>query len=194
MNTEFADLIQRCRQGNRDAMAELVARYEADVRIVARARVGAALRPHVDSVDLIQSLHRSVLLGLRNRKFEIETPEQLLGLARTIVQRKAARHWRKLARQRRLGDTREDHDLAERLALLDSGSSDPCRIAELRDLARKLLSEFAPQDQELLRLRLQGFSTVEAARQLGLDPDVTRARLSRIRRRLAAEHLADGLV
>lgn len=175
-------------------MTELVSRYEADVRIVARARVGAALRPHLDSIDLIQSLHRSVLLGLRNQKFDIETPEQLLGLAKTIVRRKAARYWRKIARQQRLSTGNDHQDLAFKLAHLESNTSDPHRIAELRDLARKLLAELAPQDQDLLRLRLDGFSTVDAARQLGLDPDVTRARLSRIRRRLAAEHLADGLV
>ena len=42
-------------------MEELVAAYEPEVRLVARVRLGTALRPYLDSVDLVQSVHRSVL-------------------------------------------------------------------------------------------------------------------------------------
>jgi RNA polymerase sigma-70 factor (ECF subfamily) len=37
-----------------------------------------------------------------------------------------------------------------------------------------------------VELRLQGYSTADAARELGLDADVLRVRLSRLRQRLRA--------
>lgn len=176
-------------------MAELIRRYESDVHIVARARVSSALRPHLDSIDLMQSLHRSVFVGLRNKKFDIETPEQLMGLALTIVKRKAARHWRKLSKQQRLsGAHANDLTTARRLVQVTAEDDDPARMAEIEDVVDQLLAGLNSRDQQLLRLRLEGYSTIEAARELRLDPDVTRARLSRIRRKLERARVAQGLV
>ena len=60
----FSDLVDRVRQGDATAISELIANYEEDVRLVARARLGPALQPYVDSVDLLQSVHKSLLAGL----------------------------------------------------------------------------------------------------------------------------------
>ena len=48
----------------------------------------------------------------------------------------------------------------------------------------RILPHLDDKDRRLVELRLQGFSTAEAARQLGEDADVLRVRLSRLRRRL----------
>src|SRR5688572_12807585 len=98
----FAALLGRARQGDEAALAELAAKYEPEVRIDARVQLGQALRPYLDSMDLVQSVHRSLLVGLRQNKFEFASPENLIGLALTMVRRKVARHWRKLRRQHRL--------------------------------------------------------------------------------------------
>ena len=191
MPNAFNELVLRCRSGDAQAMAELIELYEADVRIVARARIGVALRPHIDSVDLMQSLHRSVLLGLRNQRFEIETPEQLCALALTIVQRKAARHWRRAVRQQRLSGVLRGASLHDRL--LEIRTQDPSlQQPELDEIFQQLVSQLSTEDQQLLQLRLEGYSTVDAARSLKLDPDVTRARLSRLRKKLVrAKSLID---
>src|SRR6516162_8974972 len=111
---DFAALLARARQGDRAALAQLSQQYEPKVRLVARVLLGPALRPHLDSVDLVQSLHKSLLLGLRQGKFAISGPDGLLALALTLVRRKVARHWRHLQRQRRL----------------DSGSAETGSLAE----------------------------------------------------------------
>lgn len=183
MTNEFCQLVARCRHGDQQAMAKLISLYEADVRIVARARIGHALRPYVDSIDLMQSLHRSVLMGLRNDKFDITSPEQLCGLAAVIVRRKAARHWRRAVRQQRVSGVFPTTSLNDRLRELGSEDSS-LQDVELNEILLELLSKLSAQDQKLLKLRLDGYSTVDAARQLGLDPDVTRARLSRLRKKL----------
>src|SRR5438477_12507694 len=99
---EFVTLLAQARQGDRSALAELSQQYEAKVRMVARVLLGPALRPHLDSVDLVQSVHRSLMLGLRQDKFDISSPDKLIGLALTLVRRKVARQWRHLQRQKRL--------------------------------------------------------------------------------------------
>src|SRR5207302_3303979 len=99
---DFASVLARARGGDRAALGQLAREYEPKLRLVARVLLGPALRPYLDSVDLVQSVHRSLLLGLRDQKFDISSPENLLGLALTMVRRKVARHWRHLQRQRRL--------------------------------------------------------------------------------------------
>jgi RNA polymerase sigma-70 factor (ECF subfamily) len=62
----FADLLARARRQDPAALAELVQRYESRVRMVARVLLGPALRPYLDSLDLVQSVHRSLMLGIQH--------------------------------------------------------------------------------------------------------------------------------
>lgn len=167
-------------------MAQLVARYEPEVRLVARVRLGAGLRPHMDSVDVVQSVHRSLLVGLREGKFDISSPDKLVALALSMVRRKVARHWRKLRRQQRLSDiaSSDSHDVPALLASISHSDSDPAQAAELKDQIERVYRELDAVERRLIELRLDGCSTAEAARALGLDPDVLRVRLSRLRQRL----------
>jgi RNA polymerase sigma-70 factor (ECF subfamily) len=184
----FARLLERARRGDQEALSELVRQYEPEVRIVARVRLGAALRPYLDTVDLVQSVHRSLLIGLRQDKFDISSPEKLVALALTIVRRKAARHWRRLQRQQRLsvGPAAADN-LPPLLASLASPQADPAELAQFNDVLQQLWKSLDGHDRQVLQLRLQGHSTAEVARTLGLDADVLRVRLSRLRQRLRAE-------
>src|SRR5215207_8494949 len=95
----FDDLLARARLGDSAAMSALAKRYEPEVLAVARVRLGPALRPYLDTFDLVQSVHRSLIVGLRNNKFAFSGPEQLVALAVTIVRRKAARQWQRAQRQ-----------------------------------------------------------------------------------------------
>jgi RNA polymerase sigma-70 factor (ECF subfamily) len=182
---DFQVLVTRVQLGDEDALAELTQRYEKEVRLAARVLLGRFLRTHLDSVDLVQSVHHTLLLGLRQHRFTLTTPQQLLGLAVTLVRRKIARHWRKLQRQQRL-----DIHAAETCAGQDlrtcpnSTESDPAKAAEYNDLLCHICNQLDERERRVIELRLQGCSTAEVARQLGLDADVLRVRLSRLRRRL----------
>src|SRR5262245_57385672 len=98
---EFEDLLVRARGGDREALAQLATKYEPKVRLVARVLLGPALRTHLDSLDLVQSVHKSLLIGLRQNRFDLATPENLMALALTLVRRKVARQWRRIRRQQR---------------------------------------------------------------------------------------------
>src|SRR5438128_1374600 len=100
---EFTALLARTRQGDKSAVAEVVQRYEHIIHRAARALLGPQMRPFLDSLDIVQSVHRSLLIGVRREKFEIASTSGLIALALTMVRRKIARHWRKLQHQPRFG-------------------------------------------------------------------------------------------
>jgi RNA polymerase sigma factor (sigma-70 family) len=187
---DFAVLLARARGGDREALDQLVRDYEPRLRLVARVLLGPALRPYLDSVDLVQSVHRSLLLGLRDQKFSLETPENLLALALTLVRRKVARHWRRLQRQQRLS-TESPADLAGVLTAWTSPQDDPARAAQFRDQVAQLCQNLSDAERRLLELRLQGYSPAESAAELGLSPVAFRVRLTRLRQRLRGAGVLD---
>jgi len=65
-------------------------------------------------------------------------------------------------------------------------SQDPAAIASYNDQVELILSRLSEQEQRVLQLRLLGNSTADVARQLGLNGDVLRVQLSRLRKRLRA--------
>jgi len=178
----FLELIARAHRGDQPALTELAGRYEVEVRLMARVLLGPLLRPHFDSMDLVQSIHRRLLIALRDDKVQIATPAELLALVLTMVRRKVAQHARQLSRRQRLTNRAltlgvwRTHEVSRH---------DPARTAQDNDEVRRLLDQLDGTERRVVELRLQGHSTAEAARELGLDPDVLRVRLSRLRKKLS---------
>jgi RNA polymerase sigma-70 factor (ECF subfamily) len=188
----FAALIARARESDPAALAELVRRYEPRVRLVARVLLGPALQPYVDSMDLVQSVHRSVLRGVQEGKLAVSTPEELVALVRTMVRRKAARQWRRARRQRRLeSGSCDSANLPDLLLALQSNEEDPARAAQLSEAVRRLCDGLDAGQRRLMELRLDGHTTAEIAAELGLSDVALRVRLTRLRQRLRASGVLD---
>jgi RNA polymerase sigma-70 factor (ECF subfamily) len=138
-------------------------------------------------MDLVQSVHRSLMIGLHEGKFDLAGPDQLIALALTLVRRKAARQWRRHQRQLRLSrGAGETTDLAQMLTALSAAPEGPARAAELNDQIEHLCRDLNPVERRLLALRMQGYSTAEIAQQLDLHPVALRIRMTRLRQRLQA--------
>ncbi len=191
----FADLLARGREGDAAALDALARQYEPEVRLVARLRLGPALRPYLDSMDLVQSVHRSLLVGLKQNKYELKEPGNLIALALTIVRRKAARHWRRLQKQDRPSDgASSEANTPAVLRNLTDAAPEPGASVELEDTYQKLAASLSPEEKQLLDLHLQGLRTVEIAERLGQNADVLRVKLSRLRAKLRASGVADELL
>lgn len=186
---DFADLLRRAADGDAAAVDALVTQYEPKVRIVARVLLGPALRPYLDSVDLAQSVHLSIVAGLRDNRFRVATPDDLIGLAVTVLRRKAAKHWRHLQRQRRLsgdGSARGGANLSGVLAALSSGGIDPAADAQFRDQLDHLCAHLDDAERQILDQRLDGHTPAEIADRIGVSRVALRVRLTRLRQRLHA--------
>ena len=181
------ELLARFQAGDERCLAELLQDFEPEIRRVARLRLGPLLRPHLDSLDMVQSVCVTLIEGFRRDQFTVTQPEQLVALAAGIIRRKIARTWRRLrtqiAAQARLNDQSENRSHGAG-ATIDA--DDPALEIQRQHDLEELLSHVEPEDRHLLELRLAGFSTAEAARQMGANADVLRVRLSRLRKRLEA--------
>jgi RNA polymerase sigma-70 factor (ECF subfamily) len=192
MSASFDDILARARTGDEAALSDLARQYEPEVRAVARVRLGPALRPYLDTMDLVQSVHRSLLVGLRANKFAFSGPDQLVALAVTIVRRKAARYWQRAQRQQRLGPSTEDANLPDLLMNLTGSDPDPAKAAETDDAVKRVVGLLDGLDRKLLEFSLQGYKTVEIAEMLGQNADVLRVRLSRLRAKLRSAGVTES--
>ena len=190
-SSEFVALLDRARQGDQESLLELARKYEPDVRIVARVLLGPALRPHLDSLDLVQSVHRSLMVGLRQAKFEMGSAQQLVALALTMVRRKVARKWRQHRRQKRLDQPGGAESVVDVLTSLAGSSSDPAQATQTGEAAQRLWNQLSALDRRLIELRLEGCSTAAAARLLNQEPDFLRVRLHRLRQQVRQSGLFD---
>jgi RNA polymerase sigma factor (sigma-70 family) len=187
----FAELLAQAGRGDRDAMIEVARQYESEIRVMARVLLGPALRPYLDSMDLVQSVHRSLMVHLRAGQLDVTRPDRLLALALTMIRRKVARQWRRHRRQHRLDGTLASEPLPKTLTKLCSPDDDPERTVQIQDTVQRLCDSLQPMDRQIMELRLQGFSTPEVAHRLNLDADGLRVRLSRLRHRLRSEGVLD---
>jgi len=192
---DYERLIDRARDGDDDAVNAIVTRYEPEIRRSVRAFLGPLLRPYVDSTDIAQSIYMTLLAGLRESKFDLGSPEKLVALATRMAKLRVADHWRKIKRRDKLLHERvEAGDLSTLVASATEPADDPARIVAHLDQVEHALSGLEDLDRRALELRLLGHSTAEAAAALGMQANVLRARLSRLRQRLRDEGLLSDWV
>jgi RNA polymerase sigma factor (sigma-70 family) len=189
---DFLNLLERGRNGDQEALTALVGQYEREVRLMARVLLGPALRQHLDSLDLVQSVHRSLLIGLHGGRFQFNSPKDLLALALTVVRRKVARQWRHLQRQKRLeSSTSDSRNLPDILVSLSSSADDPARAAQFNDQVRELCRHLSDAEYTILQMRLAGYDTAEIGVHLGLSSVAVRVRMTRLRQRLQETGVLD---
>jgi RNA polymerase sigma factor (sigma-70 family) len=181
---EFAALLKDAAAGDAQAQTLICEQYAPKVQIVARVLLGPALRPHFDSMDMVQSVHRSLLIGLREGKFDISSPQKLVALATTIVRRKVARKWRTSRRQIRFDHDDPSQSIAATLSALSSGDTDPAKTAEFQDQMDTLCKNLSDVERQMLELRLQGFTSEEVGERIGIHAVALRVRWTRLRKRL----------
>src|SRR5216684_1879066 len=103
-NPPTLDLIARLRAGDAQAAAEFVRHYEPVIR--SRIRVwlrmqDARLRRLFDSMDICQSVLASFFVRAASGQFDLEQPEQLLGLLVQMARHKLANQVQMQQAQRR---------------------------------------------------------------------------------------------
>jgi RNA polymerase sigma factor (sigma-70 family) len=178
---DLSILLDLARTGDEGAFTILVRTYEPGLRRTAKRVLGHLLQAEVDTEDLVQSVHWSLWVGLREGKFEFDSPERLLAGARAILRGKVARLWRTIERRRRLvsripGSVWSRSDFAE--------SDQPERQISAEDQFEHLCKMMTWTERRLIELRILGYTTAEAAREMGRDTENLRVTLARLRKKL----------
>lgn len=175
---QLAQLLKRASQGDSQALAELLARYERRLQLAARALVGQPIRHVVDSQDLVQSVHRAMLPGLQEGRYAFECEEQLIGLAITVLRHKVIRT------AQRSKTKSSDTPLPEPVTL-----DQPDHAAVADETLQQILDSLEPIDQRIVEMRIAGCETAEIATAISTSAAIVRARLSRLRQALRARGL-----
>jgi RNA polymerase sigma-70 factor (ECF subfamily) len=178
-NLDFRALVERFRGGDQEAAAELLRRYEPQVRRFIRMRLtDPQLRRVVNSSDIFQSVFLSCLVKLREGYYDPQEPGELLRLLATIAVHKIIDKANQAANRR-----------AERggAALLDGLAEDgqsPSAALALRELLEKVAELLTEEELRLARLRAEGRTWAEVAEEVEGEPEALRKRLERALRRV----------
>lgn len=184
--TTFTAFIKRIRSGDEQATADLVKRYEPEIRREVRLRLrDPRLRRDFDSMDICQSVLASFFVRAALGQYELDRPEQLLRLLVTMARNKLIYQVRRQRRQRR--DNRlMDESGQEKLHTVASGAS-PSDVVAQREILQKVRERLNEEERKIADLRGQGREWAEVAAQLGGTPEGRRKQLARAIERVAEE-------
>ena len=184
-NQDFRSLLELALKDNEAAWSRLYNTYEPGLRRDANDLLGPALRSEVDADDIVQSVHWSLVTGLRRGKIVVDSLEALLAVGRTILRRKISRTWRTFERRKRIENRLNecfggvnDWDDVDRSAL------DPAHQVSAEEQFQRLCRIMTRTEQRLIELRMLGHSTAGAAREMGRDSESLRMTLARLRKKL----------
>src|SRR3954464_3304911 len=91
----IAGFLARIRAGDESAARELLARYEAQVRLVVRRQLPRLLRSRVDSMDFLQSVWGSFFRRMRSGPDEFEDPRYLVAFLARAARNKVIDEYRR---------------------------------------------------------------------------------------------------
>ena len=182
----FGQLIDQIRDGDGESAAELLRRYEQDLRVLARVRLSdPLLRRAMDSMDICQSVLCNFFVRVASGQFDLETPEQLLKLLSTMVRNKVIDHTRRQHSDRR--DVRRLKSASVEELKLRGDVETPSQLVAGKELLSQFYSRMTTEERNLSDQRKQGHSWGEIAKNNSERPESLRKRLSRAIDRIAAE-------
>ena len=182
--SELRAFLDRIRAGDELAARELLARYEAQVRLVVRRQLPRLLRSRFDSLDFLQSVWASFFVRLRAGPEKFEDPRYLVTFLAQVAKNKVVDQYRR-ALSRKQDIQREEP--------LSVGGLPPRELVADQDTASELaeaneafgrLRDLLPADRrEILGLKVEGLSSREIGERLGLSERTVRRALEDLRRR-----------
>jgi RNA polymerase sigma-70 factor (ECF subfamily) len=136
-------------------------------------------------MDISQSVFASFFVRAALGQFELEKPEQLLGLLVTMSRKKLADHARKQGAARR--DYRRAQTGGLETKQLAANDSDPGQQVATQELVREFHNRLSEEERQLADLRVGGRSWDEIAAERGESSEALRKRLARAVDRISRE-------
>lgn len=184
----FAEIIERIREGDASAEAELFARYDAAIRRAARMKfMHVRMQRLMDSEDIRQSVMRSFFVRVRAGSLELRTPGELISLLLGMTSAKVADHVRSLSAIKRGGNV-QTGELNEAIAEVQkSAVPSPDELAADREIERLVSNSMTDDERRIAELRRDGYDWPQVGATLGISPEAARKRHERTVERLMQE-------
>src|ERR1700760_1718831 len=137
--SDIAGFLARIQAGDEAAARELLARYEAEVRLVVRRQLPRLLRSRFDSLDFLQSVWGSFFRRVRSGPAEFEDSRHLVAFLARAAKNKVIDEYRRAASRKQ--DTRRGDPLWTGGARPKEVAPDidtPSELAEAREVFVRL--------------------------------------------------------
>lgn len=182
--TPLTTLVQRHRQGDPDAAAELFAYYARRLSRLAEQFISRKLAGRIEGDDVVQSVFRTFFRRCTEGEFQIDSSAQLWQLLVKITLLKArAQGRRHTAAQRDVRVEQAGGD-ADWLAAAADREPGPEEAVILLDQIEALLQGLPELHCRVLELRLGGHSVGEIAAQLNVARQTVYRAMSLLQQRL----------
>jgi RNA polymerase sigma factor (sigma-70 family) len=175
---DFHDLIGRVRSGDENAARVLVSQFEPFMLRVVRFRMRHRedydrLRHDIGSIDVCQSVFKSLFARLKGGRFDLNEPKDMEKLLSAMIRLKIANKarrlsviWREVSSALVQGDLVDPHP-------------GPEKPTEDKDLTETVCELFTVDELEILNRRLDDQSWPEIAAALGRSAEAVRKQLER---------------
>lgn len=178
-NLHVDELLMRMREGNRDAAAEFITRYEARIRRRIRGKLNHAMRRLFDSQEILSSLGRRLDVYVKTGRLKAASEEQLWSLVFKIADNALIDKARVYQRLQSIegSDAPFARDLLHRLEHAESTRMSGAKI-EIDHAIRALPDQ---TDRVILSRWLVGQPHSETARELDMNATGVRKRWQSIK-------------
>ena len=167
---ESIELLNRIRQGDERAAADLFERYVERLIRLAQSRLSAKLQRRVDAEDVVQSVYRSFFSHARSGRYQLQQSGDLWRLLAAITVNKVRNQARHGRAQKRAVTAEETAVLnTTTLGLSPEAVCQAPTPEELGVLLEEIENEMRGLSQlkrQIVELRLQGVANEEIAEQV----------------------------
>jgi RNA polymerase sigma-70 factor (ECF subfamily) len=186
LDCDFRSLLACVRRGDEKAAAELVDRYEPELRRYIRLRLtNPRLRRYLDNDDICQSVLGRLFAGLLAGRFELRSASQLVALLTKMAKNEVCDCVRRQNSSRRGGPQRRDVPVQTCSNLQFVESSVAEQIAN-REVVGMILQELPSHERCLAHRRMEGLGWTELAAEFRTSAEVLRKRFRRATSRVVA--------
>jgi len=188
MTENSTDLVDRWRGGDQDAATQLHQRYGERLVMLARKRLSNKFQGRLDPEDVVQSVFRTMFRRTQAGSFEFQKDDDFWKLMVTITLNKV----RNKVRGKKRDPDRERNQFDDTLAAVmcrDPGTLD---LVAFTDFLGEIQKRLSPIEQQLLTLRLEGYTQEEIAEQNEVDVRTVRRRLTSIREKVSTMAAESG--
>src|SRR3954467_3776438 len=154
--SDLAGFLARIRAGEEEAARELLARYEAEVRLVVRRQLPRLLRSRFDSLDFLQSVWGSFFHRVRSGPAEFEDSRHLVAFLARAAKNKVIDEYRRAASRK------QDMHREEPLWSEGDGPKDlagpvdsPSEVAQAREVFGRLRNLLPEERRNILELKAE---------------------------------------
>jgi RNA polymerase sigma factor (sigma-70 family) len=187
-SSDIPAFLARIQAGDEAAARELLARYEAEVRLVVRRQLPKLLRSRFDSLDFLQSVWGSFFQRVRTGPAEFEDSRHLVAFLARAAKNKVIDEYRRAASRKQ--DMHREEPLwvdGGRARELPADIDSPSEVAQAREVYGKLRALVPEERRKIIDLKAEGLSSRDIGEQLGISERTVQRVLEDLRRRAEPE-------